>query len=120
MSDQLSCGVGALWEAIFRLHAATQVPQLKNIPGLWEYKINHQWKLWANGHQEEAIIPGGVLSVPPFSVFFEFNGWPAGLLDANGMTIAAGSVANLDTLIEAILAETKRLSNGRQPKEDSD
>lgn len=32
--------------------------------------------------------------VPPFGIYLEFNGWPAGVVTPGGGCIAAGGVAN--------------------------
>lgn len=60
-----------------------------------------KWVLRANGHRVKTD------GVPPFSVMVEFNGWPAGIIDPGGAVIAAGSLANLQTLVDA-LAEVPR------------
>ena len=64
--------------------------------------VDDRWVVKVNGHREQ------VESVPPFSALLEFNGWPAGIIDPFGGTIAAGELANEDTFIAAMEAAIER------------
>lgn len=54
-----------------------------------------------NGHKTPMRCSHGI-EVPPFSVYVQFNGWPAGILDAGGGVLAAGEAANEKNFIDAL------------------
>ncbi|WP_018086454.1 hypothetical protein [Desulfurispora thermophila] len=76
------------------------VAPLCRLPGVWERQIDDNWKIVLNGHNSPKDY--NVLTIPPFHMYVEFNGWPAGLLSPFGGTIAAGTVANENALISAL------------------
>ena len=103
--------IGEAFMAIVELSLALGVSKINTLPGCWQHKIDEYWSVAVNGHQEEialasdAAFPGAQgISVPPFHAYVEYNGWPAGLLDPYGGSIAGGSAANEDTLIAAVRA----------------
>lgn len=51
------------------------------------------------------VLAVKVDNIPPFSAALEFNGWPAGIIDGHGATIASGDLANIFTLEEALRAK---------------
>lgn len=69
---------------------------VSKFPGLWERKVNDQWEIKVNGHEEE------IKGVPPFTCAVFYNGWPAGMLDPFGGLIAAGTEANEETFAQAL------------------
>jgi hypothetical protein len=69
--------------------------------GCWEYRLDEQWEIAMNGHKEPRKCSFGV-EVAPFHCYLQYNGWPAGVFNPRGGTIAAGSCANEDTFIAAI------------------
>ncbi len=82
------------------------------LPGCWTRHIGKQWWIAVNGHKTsmKATSPNGAsagdgISVEPFHVYIEFNGWPAGIFTPYGGAIAAGDAANESTFISAIEAE---------------
>lgn len=76
------------------------------LPGLWINRIDEHWLVKCNGHTE--TIDG----VPAMSWYFEYNGWPAGMITLMGRGfIAGGELANEKTLIQIIAAKMK--TNGR-------
>ena len=94
------------------LAEAMGVRNIKALPGCWEVVIDEQWWLAVNGHKEPtACSPsdGRSVAVPPYSVYVEFNGWPAGILNIGGDEIVAGAAANEDALIDAIKAKTAKV-----------
>lgn len=76
----------------------------------WDSRIDDHWRIVANGHRQE-IQHNGV-RVPPFSVYVEFNGFPAGILDAYGGLMAAGEAANARALARALRSATGRARTG--------
>jgi hypothetical protein len=77
-------------------------------PGCHEHQIDEQWWFAINPHGKTTKSSVGA-DVPAYGIYFEFNGWPAGFCDAHDGFLAAGSVANEDTLIAALDAATEKL-----------
>lgn len=74
------------------------VCSLKDILGLWQYRIDKNWDISINGHTEE------MEGIPPFHCLIKYNGWVAGLISPYGGEIVYSDVANEDTFIEAVNA----------------
>jgi len=77
------------------------ISHINKLPGCWEHRVDDAWSISLNGHREPTLNSQGI-EVPPFSVYVEFNGLPAGVFNAFGGTIAAGAVANERTFIAAL------------------
>lgn len=86
------------WNLAAQLRKKDRVPPPGKIEGLWIRKIDERWLMKANGHKEVIDL------VPPFSIYVEFQGWPAGMIDPNGATFANGKIANLKLFNDAIEA----------------
>jgi len=82
------------------LGAALGVSRINELPGVWTHEVDDHWTIALNGHKEPKEHES--LSIPPFHCTVWYNGWLAGLFNAFGGTIAAGSVANEDTFCEAL------------------
>ena len=76
--------------------------------GCWECEIDPRWHVAVNGHKD-AREATDTTSVPPFSAYVKFNGWPAGIIDPFGGCMAQGAIANEDTFIEAVEAAIRDL-----------
>ncbi|MCK4665088.1 MAG: hypothetical protein KAT68_19625 [Bacteroidales bacterium] len=87
---------------IAELAGILNVKSIKDLPGLWIYEIDKHWKIKLNGHKEE------IDNIPPYRCVIEFNGFPAGIINPYGGTIAGG-IANEDSFIEAIDNKMKKL-----------
>lgn len=74
---------------------------INKFKGCWEHQINEHWFVAVNGHKTPMKTKKGI-KVEPFGCYVEFNGWPAGLFNPFGGTIAAGNLANEDAFIKAI------------------
>lgn len=93
---------------------------LQDYPEGWTYDIGAGWWVAMNGQRHPIEVdvrdaPGfgnesHLAEVPAFAAYLMFNGWPAGILYPGSGTIAAGSAANEDTLIEALDAAIRRES----------
>lgn len=81
------------------LAALCPVSPLNRLPGCWEYTFG-KTTLKVNGHNTERD------GVPPFSIAFEVNGWPAGVVDAHGGCVAG---VDEDELVAALKAECERV-----------
>lgn len=62
-------------------------------PGCWERDLPDGWRISVNGHADPTDNSDGV-PVPPFTVYVQYNGWPAGFIDPMGGVLAAGEAAN--------------------------
>ena len=83
------------------LALARGAKSIKDLPGCHEMAVDDHWWIAFNGHADPTACSKGA-EVPPYSLYIEWNGWPAGILNAGGGTIAAGTLANEDTYIEAV------------------
>lgn len=98
--------------AVMVLIAALDVRNIKDLPGCWEHTIDDQWFVAINSQRVDTACSTGI-PIPPFCLYVEFNGWPAGLLSfADSGEFAAGEAANPVTFAEAIRAVASRLGNG--------
>lgn len=95
-----------VFEKILSLTAALKVEGISALPGAWIHQVDEVWGIAINPHDGPVSIPADGhkfgATVPPFSVFVWFNGWPAGIVDASGGVIAAGVSANEDTFCTAL------------------
>lgn len=74
------------------------------IEEMYERKVDDNWTIVINSSKERKYKG---LNIPPFCMYVEFNGLPAGLLDPWGGVIAAGKAVNEDALIRALKAALK-------------
>lgn len=82
-------------------------------------EIDKRWTATMNGHRTVQQ------NIPPFGAYIEYNGWPAGVIDAHGGAIAAGEAANERALIRAVrkclptemLAEVDKLKPKREKRD---
>lgn len=66
--------------------------------GLWVKEVDKTWTVKCNGHKER------VDTIPPFSWYIEFNGWPAGVIGILGDgVLCAGEAGNEENLRAALL-----------------
>jgi len=85
---------------------------LSSHSGCAEHQIDDQWWFAINPHGEPTECGKGA-KVPPYSIYYQFNGWPAGVVTGQGGVIAAGKLANEETLIAAIYAAIAKASGGK-------
>lgn len=81
--------------------------RLRDQSGTWDSDVDDKWWISINAHAQDAECSRG-LNVPPCSVYVEFNGWPAGVIDAAGGCIAAGKIANEEAFVTALRQHTPR------------
>lgn len=82
------------------------VERIDRLPGCWEVQVDKQWWIAMNGHKEPTACSKGGTPIPPFHLYVEFNGFPAGVIGMRTGMIAAGAAANEDALIAALKAKT--------------
>ena len=97
MSDPGICKV--FWITTFLVEQDDAVP-LNALPSCYERRLDEHWFIAVNGHEEPRKTKGGI-SIRPYYLYVEFNGWPAGTVHPYGGEFAAGSLANEETFIEA-------------------
>jgi len=61
-----------------------------------------EWEVWVNASNEPC--EQDAVTIPPWTAYVEFNGWPAGFLDPSGGEFAAGSYGNVDRFLAALKA----------------
>jgi len=83
---------------------------LNKLPGCLEMAIDECWWFALNAHIETVETTEGT-RVPEFTIYFKFNGWPAGLIGMREGCLAAGEAANEDTLIAALDSAIQRKQN---------
>ena len=100
MTNQVSEAFAAIVDYAVQ-HGAKSI---KDLEGCWEATVG-EWFFALNGHGEATTCSRGA-DVEPYGVYLEFNGWPAGTLNAHSGLMAAGAAANEDTLIAALREAT--------------
>lgn len=69
--------------------------------GTWERQLDPAWWIAVNAHRDPVTCSKGV-EVAPFTMYVEYNGWPAGILSPTaGGQFAAGTGANIETFLAA-------------------
>ncbi len=81
---------------------------------IWEHQIDRHWFIKINGYSKQ------VNGIPPYNMFIEFNGYPAGILSPFDGTIAAGTEANEDTFIEAVKKKLESLGENLDDLQEED
>lgn len=70
----------------------------------WTRELDEHWTFHVSS-ATPTVFHG--VTVPPFHAYLEYNGWPAGLINPFGGTVAAGREANEDALVAALRAAIK-------------
>ena len=98
---------------IVELGIALQIAPLDQHDGCWEADVDEHWFIAVNGHPEPRLMrkDQNLPPVQPYTVYVEWNGFPAGILTYSDGCIAAGAAANEDTLIAALVAAKKRAAD---------
>jgi hypothetical protein len=93
------------WAGVGALAVKDKIGLIREMPGgVWRRTIGESWRIVFNG-TPEAKKPEDAPELPPFGIYVEYNGWPAGILHPSGGIIAAGEGANENTFIAAIEAD---------------
>lgn len=93
------------------LCVAMKAEPVNQYEGCWEVAVDDNWWIALNGHKEAVKCSRGA-SVPPFTAYVEWNGWPAGFIDPRGGALAAGEAANEDTFCAAVKAAVVKAEGG--------
>jgi hypothetical protein len=95
--------IAEAYYTVVELAAALGVKKINELEGCWERAVDEQWFVAFNGHKEPMKVSRGA-TLPPYEIYIEFNGWPAGVIGPDGGIIAAGDAANEKTFIAALKA----------------
>ena len=91
--------------ALLDLTAAYHVNDRTSTTSIWKCAVDDHWYVVANAQLDPIHVApkgGAEVAVPPWHFAIWFNGFPAGLLSANGGEFATGELANSTTFIQAI------------------
>jgi hypothetical protein len=69
--------------------------------GCRELQVDVHWWFAINPHKEPTRSSRGVM-VQPQQIYFEWNGFPAGMVSSIGGILVQGELANETTLLEAL------------------
>src|SRR5271170_2410888 len=97
-----------LFDRSCTLALALGFQSIHKLPGCCEINVDEHWWFAINPHTERTDTRNG-FSVPPMSIVFTFNDWPAGVVDFHGGMICVGEENNEDALIAALDAAICRL-----------
>ena len=89
---------------------------INELPDCWEHRWRHagnEWLVAIHAGTEPRKTSTGA-QVPAGAFWIECNGWPAGIVDMAGWTIAAGSVINEEALRAALEAGAQSAEVVRQ------
>ena len=70
---------------------------------VWTHKVDDHWFVKINGCPEKKE------SIPPYHMLVEFNGFPAGCVSPWEGVFAAGTEANEDLFIDAVMAKLESM-----------
>ena len=80
--------------------------------GCWVKKLDEHWTIAINGHGEPKKYNN--CDIPPYTMYVEFNGFPAGIVDPFGGVMATGELANEDALIAILKSVLGEAEGGGQ------
>lgn len=101
-AKRLDRGFPEFMDALLVLVEKDGAAPLNAHPGAWKRVIDDRWTVWVNAHGDPQKTDTGA-TVPPYHIYVEYNGFPAGMLTPMGDgAICAGEAANEDAFIEAM------------------
>ena len=101
---------------VVELGLARGYERICDLPGALVLKVDDNWTVAMNGHEEPIDVPEGdgcmgIHGLPPYTIAIWWWGWIAGMVNAKGGEIAFGEMANEDSFIKAVKAATERARN---------
>jgi len=91
-------------DVLIAKHEALGLPPVCKMPrGVWSGAFG-PWRFCMNATNREQPAGFSEVPVPPFRLYVEYNGWPAGILDplGNGEFAAHETGANAETFCTAL------------------
>ena len=98
--------ISEVFDEICQLALALGVKNINQLPACWEHKVDEEWRIAVNAHNKP--VNAGDTTVPAFTAYLEFNGWPAGLISPYGGMMASGAIANEVELLKALRSARTR------------
>lgn len=106
-------GIAEVFALVCELAVALGCRALNERPGCWHHELadpkGGTWAFTLNPHETSEAIGDTATQLPPFHLFVEWNGFPAGIVSPGGGVIAAGACANEAACIAALRAELDRV-----------
>lgn len=104
--DRVPEKIPEVFLAVADLAKARALKPANQYPGCMEIEVDEHWWIALNGHREAMACSKGPV-VDSFTMYVEFNGWPAGVVGIDGGVLVGGERANEATLLEALKRATK-------------
>lgn len=95
--------ISEAFSEVVELSRRMGVSRINQLPGCWEVEVGNGFRIAVNGHDKPTPCTFGP-EVPPFEMYVERNGLPAGLISPDGGTVVGDCE---DALIEALKLKTK-------------
>jgi len=104
--------IPAVFGLATELAIARGAKSIKDLPGCFEMEIDARWWCAFNGNGTPTKCSRGP-EVTPYGIYFERNGWPCGIVNAAGGTIA-GYEGTEDELCDALKAAASLTQTGEE------
>ena len=105
--------------AVADLAFAAKAAPINQNPSCWYYRIDEAWEIATNPHK--VTDRWRDIDIEPFTTYVQFNGWPAGIIGADGSgCIAAGEAANIETFVAAIEKRIEELKNEKENEKEKE
>ncbi len=112
LENKEGAAFGEIWLSIIAIAEKEGVTPLNRLSEAYLLEAG-DWMLWINGTGADLSRTDAHPPIPRFNCYATFNGWPAGLFDPHGGTIAAGRIANVFTLRDALAAKVREMPEAR-------
>ncbi len=94
---------------------STGMKSMKDVEGCWEFQMDSEWWVAANGHRTQQLCSRDV-DVPPFNfvLFYGDLPWPTAIVTPFGGSLIGGNDLNSleNDLIKAVTTATKNSQIG--------
>lgn len=97
-----------VWELVCQISVKDGTGPLNKMVEPWHKKVDDRWEFWVNGTTTDLPMTADLPALKRFEMYVTFNGWPAGILDPNSGSLAAGEAANIFAFRDALKAEAVR------------
>lgn len=93
--------------AILDLCEARGLKALEELPGIVHIRVDDNWDIWTNPHNEPLLKDG--TAIKPYHFLIEWNDWPTAYFHPlqDKILFAAGKVVNIETFIAAVQKATE-------------
>jgi hypothetical protein len=94
--------MNAIFEKTCELGMALGWENISLSPGCQEHQVDAHWWFAINPHDVPVSCSKGGSKVPARCIYFQFNGWPAGVVSVQGGLLVTGGLANEETLLAVL------------------